>query len=349
MNKKQTNNTSRRLHDPFFRWLFADTRHLKSLLHLAQKVNDELRKFLEAVNLDTIVRIPDAYSEVDETGEADLAFRVHVSTGAPVLVGVLLEHKSGRDPDVLDQISRYVHSVMRGNNARCGFDRLPTMAIIFYNGRERWDPIKNIEKTYPKFFHGSVLPFRCAFVNMADIPISDCLACDDVATAMGVTAMKFAYDKNSLLTTLPKFKDTLEKVEYHEATCLLQKISVYLQEYVDQKVLEELDMAFMSIGQKYGFVSAGDIFRQKIAEAQKIVDEERLKADNEAKRANSESERANLAQQLADEERQKADADRIKSAEEKLNTARKMVRDGVLSVENAVSYFGLTKEQILES
>ena len=36
-----------------------------------------------------------------------------------------------------------------------------------------------------------------------------------------------------------------------------------------------------------------------------------------------------------------------KANKEKLNTAKKMVRDGVLSVENAMSYFGFTREQIL--
>ena len=71
-------------------------------------------------------------------------------------------------------------------------------------------------------------------------------------------------------------------------------------------------MAFKSIGQKYGFVSAGDVFRQKIADA-------------EAK---------------ADEERRKAEA-------EKLSTAKKLVRDGVISVENAMAYFGYSKDQIL--
>ena len=43
-------------------------------------------------------------------------------------------------------------------------------------------------------------------------------------------------------------------------------------------------MAFKSIGQKYGFVSAGDVFRQEIADAQakarKLIDEERQKAEN---------------------------------------------------------------------
>lgn len=74
-------------------------------------------------------------------------------------------------------------------------------------------------------------------------------------------------------------------------------------------------MAFKSIGQKYGFVSAGDVFRQQIADARV-------------------------------EEQQKTEA---KANEEKLNTAKRMVRDGVLSVENAVSYFGFTREQILEN
>ena len=47
-------------------------------------------------------------------------------------------------------------------------------------------------------------------------------------------------------------------------------------------------MAFKSIGQKYGFVSAGDVFRQEIADArteeqakaQKLIEEERQKTEN---------------------------------------------------------------------
>ena len=39
-------------------------------------------------------------------------------------------------------------------------------------------------------------------------------------------------------------------------------------------------MAFKSIGQKYGFVSAGDVFRQQIAEADQRAEAERQKAEN---------------------------------------------------------------------
>ena len=147
-----------RKHDAFFRWLFADVNHLKTLLELSAKVNQEVYELLSAVNLDTLTRIPDSYSEVDDTGEADLAFRVNVSTGAPVIVGVLVEHKSGRDPDTLNQIARYIHSVMKLHMDNRAFDGIPTMAIIFYNGKANWNPLKNLEDGYPEFFHGAVLP-----------------------------------------------------------------------------------------------------------------------------------------------------------------------------------------------
>ncbi|MBO6075680.1 MAG: hypothetical protein J6P15_00930, partial [Fibrobacter sp.] len=69
------------------------------MLEFAGKVDREVGEFLSSVNLGTLERIPDSYSEVDETGDADLAFRVNVLSGAPVLVGIMVEHKSGRDPD----------------------------------------------------------------------------------------------------------------------------------------------------------------------------------------------------------------------------------------------------------
>lgn len=269
MTKKK--NTARRVHDPFFRWLFANVKRLRHLLGFAGKVDRDVGEFLSSVNLDTLERIPDSYSEVDETGDADLAFRVNVLTGAPVLVGIMIEHKSGRDPDTINQIARYVRSVMKIHQENRIFDGLPTMAIIFYNGRENWNPLKNLEDGYPEFFHGRVLPFACSFVNMADVPDSDCLACEDVATGMGITAMKYAFDKENLRSKLLQFKESFRKLPTNEGLSLLSKINVYLKEYVDEDYLKELEMAFKSVGQKYGFVSAGDVFRQKLAAAEQKV------------------------------------------------------------------------------
>ena len=324
MEEKQT---AKKPHDAFFRWLFSDVNHLRYLLELAGKINVDVADFLAVVNLDTLVRIPDSYSEVYETGDADLAFRVNVSTGAPVFVGILVEHKSGRDADLFNQLARYMRSVMKRFDEGRLFDGLPTMAMIFYNGRENWNPLEILEKDYPKFFHGMVLPFRCAFVNMSDIPDSDCLACEDVTTGLGIAAMAHAYDKNAFLEVFDQFKPKLQKMPSNELSCLLEKISLYLVEYLGEGVLQELNMAFKSIGQKYGFVSAGDVYRQRIAEANQKAEEAQAKA-----------------QKLIDEERQKAEI----AEAEKLSTAKKLVRDGVISVENAMAYFGYSKDQILE-
>ena len=269
MEEKQT---AKKPHDAFFRWLFADVKHLRYLLELAGKINIDVGEFLAAVNLDTLVRIPDSYSEVYETGDADLAFRVNVLTGAPVFVGILVEHKSGRDADMFNQLARYMRSVMKRFDEGRLFDGLPTMAMIFYNGRDNWNPLELLEKDYPAYFHGMVLPFRCAFVNMSDIPVSDCLACEDVTTGLGIAAMAHAYDKNAILEVFNQFKPKLQKMPNKERSCLLEKISVYLTEYLDKDALKELNMAFKSIGQKYGFVSAGDVFRQEIADAQAMAE-----------------------------------------------------------------------------
>lgn len=254
-------------HDPLFRWKFANPKHTCNLLKLAAKKNNELQTFLETVDLNSLERIPDTYSEVDETGEADVAFRAKVSTGAPVLVGILLEHKSGQDGDVLNQISRYVHSVMKRVGKKRPFEGLPTMAVIFYNGRDNWNPLKDVEDGYPEYWRGSVLPFKCIFVNLADVDDEDCLAYDDVSTAMVVVSMKYAYNGAKIIETLPKFKDRLKTLGYNEASCLLSKVMLYLKEYLNEDFLKELDMAFVSVGQKYGFVSAGDVWRKREARA----------------------------------------------------------------------------------
>ena len=104
-------------------------------------------------------------------------------------------------------------------------------------------------------------------MNLASISDEDCLASADVATAMVIMAMKYAFDGKKIVEMLPKFKDGLKKMDYREATCLIEKIKIYLEEYIDDEILKELDMAFVSIGQKYGFVSAGDVRRNMVADA----------------------------------------------------------------------------------
>ena len=65
-------------------------------------------------------------------------------------------------------------------------------------------------------------------------------------------------------------------------------------------------MAFKSIGQKYGFVSAGDVFRQRIAAAEAKAESERRKA--EAELAQSRDDTKTVLRNMGLSEAQIADA-----------------------------------------
>ena len=114
---------------------------------------------------------------------------------------------------------------------------------------------------------------------------------------------------------LPKFKENFGKIGRERYSCLLYKINVYLAEYLSKVFKKEFEMAFVSIGQKYGFESIADSYRKEVADAQA--------------------------------ETQKVRDELNKAEAEKLETARKMVADKTLSLEKAMEYFGLTKDQIL--
>ena len=109
-------------------------------------------------------------------------------------------------------------------------------------------------------------------------------------------------------------------------------------------------MAFVSIGQKYGFVSIGDYFRQQMAEERKQMAEERQQMTEERQQMTEERqqmekqmaiERKQFKDELA-EERKKLD----EAEEEKLRTARALYEDGV-PIETLVKRFNLAEEQIL--
>ena len=110
-------------------------------------------------------------------------------------------------------------------------------------------------------------------------------------------------------------------------------------EYLGKDFLKELNMAFVSIGQKYGFVSIGDYFRQQLAEERQQMAEERHQLAEE--RLQMTEERQQFEEKLA-KERDKLN----KVEEEKINTARGLYKDKV-PIEILIKRFNLTKEQIL--
>ena len=264
MNKKlrSSKKQTRRKHDPFFRYIYAVPENTRTLLRLAEYKNLKLRRMLSSVDLQSLELIPGSFSNVKEWGQSDLAFKARFRDGSEFFVGILLEHKSYRKSDVLSQIYKYTFEVMVNKNAT-DFRWLQTKAIIIYNGQSAWDPMAEFREKHRDWANGQDLPFECVLVNLADIPDKLCLAESNIEAAVGILVMKHAFDEDGLKRIVDKFSMLLSKMENGARATLVDKINLYLGEYIDEDGVEELRMQ-MSIGQVLGIKTAGD--RRRAAE-----------------------------------------------------------------------------------
>ena len=156
------------IHDRYFRKVFADTNRMAAFLQLSAKHNKSLAEFLSLVDLSTLKEISEtALDGENMPGSADLAFLVDLKTNEnknstkrkQLLVGIIAEHKSYKDSEVLEQLTRYWYSIMNKK-----WMNIPTVAIIVYNGAEKWNPLeKPLFKDYPAYFHKIGLPFIVEF------------------------------------------------------------------------------------------------------------------------------------------------------------------------------------------
>lgn len=252
--------TRSRDHDGFFRYIYSIPKNAKALLNICREDNGNLDRILAEVDLDSLVRLPDTYSEVGERGEADIAFKAHLSGGGEINVGILLEHKSKQEKSVLNQVGRYALRVIMDHEDEV-FSWIPTKAIIIYNGLTGWDPLAEFRKKPRAKFQGNELPFECVLVNLAAVDDVACVESDAPAAAVGAMAMKYAFNPEGFKAAIPNVEAILRKMPSDEQATLVEKIILYLQEYIDESTVEKLQMAWKSIGQRMGFVSAGDARR----------------------------------------------------------------------------------------
>lgn len=111
--------------------------------------------------------------------------------------------------------------------------------------------------------NGDNLPFECVLVNLTDIPDKLCFSETNIEAAVGILVMKHAFDVDGLKSVVNKLNMLLSKMENEARATLVDKIVLYLGEYIDEDVVEELRMQ-MSIGQVLGIPTAGD--RRRAAE-----------------------------------------------------------------------------------
>ena len=138
--------TARTPHNSYFRSVFKAPDRAAELLRLAARHNESLAEFLKTVDLSTLTEISESFSDTETFGYADLAFTVRIAgeeienTGengenekegekkkrsAELLVGILEEHKSSKDSNVVAQLVKYWYHIMVKNQRN-----IPTVAIV---------------------------------------------------------------------------------------------------------------------------------------------------------------------------------------------------------------------------
>jgi len=294
MNKEKSKRKlrNRRNHDGFLKYIYSRPQNTRALFRIAAKKNKVLREILSEVDLDTLEEISGAYNDVGERGEADLAFRVKSKAGEDIIFGILLEHKSSPSDDIFAQIGRYTLRVMV-NKSNPELASLPTKAIVIYNGTDKWDPLEKYRSIRAKY-KDRVPNFEFAFVNLAEIDDEICLADENVEAAVGIITMKYAFKAGKYGRMLPMIEERLKTISMSDSATLISKIELYLGEYVTRTSLKRLKMAFQSIGQRLGFVSAGDVRRSMEKEVRS------LRAKNAAQVAKIKRKDAELASKDAE-------------------------------------------------
>ena len=302
MNKKKD-------HDGMFKTAFRDPKRAAALLKLAARKNRRLARFLKVVDLKTMRAERSESDRQGLKGSADLAFSLNIknsSNKTKLFVGLVLEHKSYPDNDVVSQLEHYFYELFRLSRPDC-----PMVAVIVYNGEIKWNPLKaKLYAKYPEYFHDIGYPFKIEMINVGkevgDIDFSKL----NPYVSLALVAMKFVFNAEKYRPLMDKamayFLDPKNKID----SSFIQEVFLYLGKETSSEYREAImdRPEIMAERKRNGFVSVADVIRAEVR----------------------------------DEERQKAEEEFL---QEKLASAREMLQDGD-SVEKICRVLKLSEERV---
>ncbi|MCQ2106168.1 MAG: Rpn family recombination-promoting nuclease/putative transposase [Fibrobacter sp.] len=289
-------------HDSFCRDILADVTTFLEFIDYLASIHAYLKGIIDLLDMDTLVRIPGDFSDTASTGYADLAFRANVKKeylqeGNPVqvCVGFLLEHKSYRDDNVMEQLRKYHYHMMvekLKNNASKG---IPSVAIILYNGNETWNPLDSELKRFPEILRDIVLPFKCIFLDVDDIADETSLHKFSPRLCLFIIAMKYARNPEAHSDIFKNALDRLGEKPYSQETLdLLTSIDVYLGSWLSKTFEEVFKMDFI----RPPYETIADVQRKRVEAAEQRLAE--IEADIASKDADLAAKDADLAAKDAD-------------------------------------------------
>lgn len=276
--------TSRTPHDSYFRSVFKAPDRAAELLRLVAKNNRSLAEFLKTVDLSTLTEISESFSDTETFGYADLAFTVKIASderngsntytkivasnirnpqerSADLLVGILEEHKSSKDPNVVSQLVKYWYHIMVMTQKN-----IPTVAIVFYNGRERWNlDVRTMFPDYPAYYHRIGLPFVLELVDIGDSFSTNEIRDISPKIALALVAMKYVFHGEKMQSHLRTAVKMLKELPREEAEGFLTQTFLYLKKLLPQEEKEEFQMDFVKTSEAYGYETIAEAEEKALA------------------------------------------------------------------------------------
>lgn len=271
-------------HDSFVKTIFEKPQNTAELLTVAAKMNPSLKSFLDIVNLKTLKAIPTIAPREGLLGAADLAFEINLNNStqhADLLVGVVLEHKSRKDTQVINQLYHYYFEVIRQKISAS----VPTVAIILYNGIEDWNPTDfKLYPEYPDYFKDIGVPFKLEFIDVGKHFKPEDLESIDPRVCCAILALCYVNNQESYRKDFVEALKKMQSLKFEEVIDTLNAIIVYLKENVpiDRK---EIVMDTLEAYKNKGFISIAEAEEAEREEMQKKIDEANARADEAESRA----------------------------------------------------------------
>lgn len=186
-------------HDRFLRFAFADPERMAELLTLFSRHNPTLKAFLDTIDLSTLHGASENFSSDKHVGYSDLVFEAQIKDGgtAALYVGIIAEHKSSEDSEVMKQISEYYHHLYLERKKD-----VPVVAFIVYNGENDWNPLSETHYAeYPEFYHDIGYPFKVEFLDVGHAIDDKELKDFSPFTLVALTAMKYIWNAEQFSVT----------------------------------------------------------------------------------------------------------------------------------------------------
>ncbi|MCQ2093148.1 MAG: Rpn family recombination-promoting nuclease/putative transposase [Fibrobacter sp.] len=249
-------------HDGIFKTAFKEPKRAASLLKLAAKKNKSLAKFLHVVDLKTMRAERSETNRQGLKGSADLAFSLKIKNSnnkAKLFVGLVLEHKSYPDSEVVSQLEHYFYELFRLSRPDC-----PMVAVIVYNGEIKWNPLKaKLYAKYPEYFHDIGYPFKIEMINVGKEVGNIDFSKLNPYVALTLVAMKYVFNAEKYKPLMDKavayFTNPKNKIDAN----FIQEVLLYLGEESSSEYREAImdRPEIMAERKRNGFVSVADVIR----------------------------------------------------------------------------------------